>query len=114
MLSSSGMIPMPSPWPQCVRCGLRERLYEQRRKWQPVIKWMCQVIRRRLEKGRQFLFEQPWQSEMWKTRDMLKLLEDMLHDSMTGEPVEVVRTDQCEFGLCDDENGLLHMKPTGS
>ena len=60
-----------------------------------------------------FLVENPWPSELWNTLCMDKLICEAPMDAETGEPLELVRGDQCEFGLCDQQNGLPHFKPTG-
>ena len=74
---------------------------------------MVQLIRKRLAKGRQIIFEQPWPSKMWDMLSMQRLLHDAPCDAATGEHLEAVRCDQCMFGLKDVVNELPHKKPTG-
>ena len=59
------------------------------------------------------MMEHPWTSAAWG----IKCLEDFLasnpfHEE-TNEPVEVVKIDQCQYGLRDVQNGLPHKKSTG-
>ena len=79
----------------------------------PASKWMANLIRQRLAKGRQVFFEQPWPSHMWYTLVLQRLLQDAPEDALTGEPLEAVKCDQCEFGLCDWDTGTPHKKSTG-
>ena len=44
---------------------------------------------------------------------MDKLITEAPCDAESREPLELVRGDQCEFGLKDLQNGLPHFKPTG-
>jgi len=44
--------------------------HEARREWRPVVQWMTQLIRKRLARGRQVIFEQPWPSKMWDLLSM--------------------------------------------
>jgi len=46
------------------------KLHETRREWRPVVQWMTQLIRKRLARGRQVIFEQPWPSKMWDLLSM--------------------------------------------
>jgi hypothetical protein len=89
------------------------KLHEIRRECRPVVQWMVQLIRKRLAKGRQIIFEQPWPSKMWDLLSMQRLLHDAPCDAATGEHLEAVRCDQCMFGLKDVVNKLPHKKPTG-
>ena len=40
----------------------RNKVTMTRKKWQPVIKWMYEIVERRLHKGRHVLVENPWNS----------------------------------------------------
>ena len=90
-----------------------QQLEEVRSEWRPVIKWVTKVMRERLAKGRQVLLEQPWMSQMWNLLCMQMLIQDAPTDAVSGEHLEVVRFDQCQYGLHDEKNFLYHKKPTG-
>jgi len=89
------------------------KLHETCREWRPVVQWMTQLIRKRLARGRQVIFEQPWPSKMWDLLSMQRLVQDAPCDAATGEHLEAVRCDQCMFGLKDAVNHVPHKKPTG-
>ena len=59
------------------------------------------------------LIENPWPSELWNVQAIRKLLDIEHFDAETQELLEVVRGDQCRYGLRDRLNQLPHMKPTG-
>ena len=107
--------PVCGPWSQWQHLNLTRgdatfvKILEQRKQWYPVLRWMCEEIRKRLSKGREVLVENPWASMLWE----LRCMED-LNDSnaLTGEPLELVRLDQCAYGLTD-KHGYPHYKPTG-
>ena len=92
---------------------MEERIYGERRRWYPVFKWLIDVFKSRLRKGRHIMMEHPWTSAAWT----IKCMEDFLHarpyHEETNEPVEVMKIDQCQYGLKDPQNGLLHQKSTG-
>ena len=81
--------------------------------WHLTLRWITRTIKARLAKGRKVLVENPWPSELWNTLCFYKLLQEELHDAETGQPLELVRGDQCQFGLVDHTNGMPHMKATG-
>ena len=85
----------------------------ERAEWYPTLKWMCGIIKQRLKRGRKVLLENPWTSELWETLCVRKLIESELHDNETLELLELIRGDQCEFGLVDKVNGFPNLKPTG-
>ena len=105
-----------SPW-QNVNMSksesLEEHIMQMRKEWYPVCKWMCKIIRKRISAGRQVILEQPWKSAMWDSLAFQRLIQEQPKDALTGEPLEVVCTDQCRFGLYDRTNGLPHQKRTG-
>ena len=92
---------------------MEERIYGERRRWYPVFKWLIDVFKSRLRKGRHIMMEHPWTSAAWT----IKCVEDFLHarpyHEETNEPVEVMKIDQCQYGLKDPQNGLPHQKSTG-
>lgn len=90
-----------------------EKLAFQRKSWYPVIQWLTGLVKQRLSKGREVLFEQPWPSAMWKLKCMEDLMSLELENAITGEPLERIRLDQCMYGLQDRDSGLPHKKPTG-
>ncbi len=81
--------------------------------WYPCLCWIRKMARKRLARGRKILVENPWGSELWSTLCFRKLIEEAPADAESGELLEVVRGDQCAFGLRDHWTGELHMKPTG-
>ena len=111
--------------PECAPWGSWSRLnmtrsqetydltHSQRDAWYPCLQWMKKTIKRRLARGRKVLVENPWQSELWSTLCIDKLINEAPIDIETQEPLELVRGDQCAFGLRDVQSGELHYKPTG-
>ena len=109
--------PMCGPWSSWQNYNLSrdestvQKIYADRQ-WYPVLKWVAQEIRGRLKKGREVLVDNPWSSMLWGLRCMDNLMRDSLANELTGEPLELIRTDQCAYGLVDAE-GRAHYKPTG-
>ena len=44
---------------------------------------------------------------------MEEIINGDFYNHNTGEPLEVVKLDQCEYGLVDPANGFPHKKATG-
>ena len=113
------LAPICGPWGPWSRLNMSksvstaEKIQAEREQWYPAIRWISQLIRRRLAKGRKVLMENPWPSEIWSTLPMDKLISEQPCDQETGEPLQLIRGDQCQFGLTDEANGHLHYKPTG-
>ncbi|CAE7562382.1 RE1 [Symbiodinium sp. CCMP2592] len=108
--------PVCGPWTSWTNIAMgqaRETIMEQRKRWRPTIQWMYKVTKERLAKGRQVLIENPWNSAMWDCKASQSFFRQRPKDEATLEPVECVKIDQCMFGLCDKDNGMPHMKPTG-
>ena len=91
----------------------REAILQQRDAWYPCLRWIEEMVRKRMSRGRKFLVENPWPSELWETLCMDKLISEAPCDAESREVLELVRGDQCEFGLRDLQNGMPHFKPTG-
>ena len=112
------MSPVCGPWSswQNVKMSKSEELYEKimadRKNWYPVLKWLAGVIRKRIQKGREIVLENPWPSLLWKLRFMEDLYTEPLIHPVTGEPVELCRLGQCMYVL-EGESGLPHQKATG-
>ena len=112
------LAPVCGPWSNWQNVNMSksfetyEKINDQRKKWYPVINWIADTIRARLAKGREVLMENPWGSMLWRLRSMEKLLEDGIVNQGTGEPLEVVRADQCMYGLIGSK-GWKHQKATG-
>ncbi|CAK9056057.1 Transposon Ty4-J Gag-Pol polyprotein, partial [Durusdinium trenchii] len=71
------------------------------------------IVRQRLQRGRKVLIENPWTSALWDTYSVRQLMAENLFDAETLESLELVRCDQCQFGLRDWDNHMPHKKPTG-
>ena len=68
---------------------MRFKVLEDRKKWLPVVKWICGHARKRLQRGRQVLIENPAPSAIWETTEMDKLLNHEGHyDQIIGEALE--------------------------
>ena len=112
------MSPVCGPWSswQNVNMSKSEELYEKimadRKSWYPVLKWLAGVVRKRIQKGREIVLENPWPSLLWKLRFMEDLYTEPLIHPVTGEPVELCRLGQCMYVL-EGESGLPHQKATG-
>ena len=91
----------------------RDKINEQRREWYPVLQWIAKIARSRLKKGREVLLENPWPSLIWKLRCIEDLILEPVYNAITDEPLELLRIDQCMYGLVDKVNGLPHQKATG-
>ena len=111
--------PKCGPWSTLQNINLcrgfetEQKILEERNRWYPVIKWLCDVIEERLALGREVMMENPWKSLMWKLHCVESLMKKRLHNAATGEPLELQRLDQCEYGLVDYTNGVPHQKSTG-
>ena len=91
----------------------REKIIQQRKEWYPVLQWVAKIVRARLAKGREVLAENPWPSLLWRLRCVEDLFTEPFYNSITDEPLELVRIDQCMYGLMDEETSLPVQKATG-
>ena len=111
--------PVCGPWGPWSRLNMAKNektchdILQQRDSWYPCLLWMRKMIRSRLKRGRKVIVENPWGSELWSTLCMDKLIQEAPRDEESGERLELVRGDRCEFGLVDLDSGLPHQKPTG-
>ena len=93
--------------------SVKERITAERESWHPFLQWLRKIVRQRLQRGRKVLIENPWTSALWDTYSMRQLIAENLSDAETLESLELVRCDQCQFGLRDWDNHMPHKKPTG-
>ena len=111
------MSPVCGPWSswQHVNMSKSEEFYNKimadRQSWYPVLKWLAGVVRKRIEKGREIVLENPWSSLLRKLRFMEDLYTEPIIHPVTGEPVELWRLDQCMYGL-EGYSRLPHQKAT--
>ena len=71
------------------------------------------VFKARLRKGRHIMMEHPWASAIRNIKCLDDFLNSHFFHEQSNEPVEVVKIDQCQYGLRDPVNGLPHRKSTG-
>ena len=113
------LAPVCGPWSMWQNYNLslggetEEKIYQKRKEWYPVVCWMMDLAKSRLEKGREVLMENPWGSLMWSLKCVERFLSTNPINVYTGEPLEVQRIDQCMYGLTDQSNGYPHQKATG-
>ena len=88
-------------------------IMDERIAWYPVFRWLIDVFKARLRKGRHILMEHPWTSAIWEIKCLNDFLNSHFFHEPSSEPVEVVKIDQCQYGLKDPVNGLPHRKSTG-
>ena len=111
--------PVCGPWGAWSRLNMaknydtRMNILDQRDAWYPCLQWIKKIIKKRLSRGRKVLMENPWGSDLWNTLCIDKLIQEAPVDGESGEPLELVRCDQCEYGLKDAQSNLPHLKPTG-
>ena len=91
----------------------KEKILNARDDWYPTLQWIAKIVKKRLKRGRKVLVENPWTSELWNTPSFRRLLQEEHFDAETLEMLELIRCDQCMFGLVDRQNQLPHLKPTG-
>ena len=112
------MSPLCAPWSPWQRLNVTKsdelyaKIMENRKKWYPVVAWLGRLVERRLELGREVLLENPWPSLLWELKCFIDLMDKQLRNQVTGEPLEVVRLDQCMYGLVGD-SGTPQQKATG-
>lgn len=113
------LAPVCGPWSPWQHVNLQrsesayEKVMEHRKLWYPVVQWVASLIEHRLQRGREVLVENPWGSMMWQLRCMDHLISKAPCNSITGEALELQRTDQCMYGLKDETTGRAHEKATG-
>ena len=113
------LAPICGPWSswQHVNMSKSEQMYEkvmeERKEWYPVLKWLAKIVKGRLRKGREVVWENPWPSMMWKLTFVAELHSGDYENAITGEIVELCRLDQCMYGLCHPDTGEPHQKATG-
>ena len=90
-----------------------QKIEAEREDWYPCLQWIRKLVKRRLAQGRKVLIENPWTSYIWDTFSMRRLMSEELYDHETNERLELIRGDQCQFGLVDFDNGYPHKQPTG-
>ena len=111
--------PVCGPWGPWSRLNMAKSeqtchdILQQRDAWYPCLQWIKKVVRNRLKRGRKVIMENPWSSEIWSTLCIDKLIQEAPCDAETGERLELIRGDQCEYGLVDAVTGIPHQKPTG-
>ena len=111
--------PVCGPWGPWSRLNMAKstetmmHILGQRDTWYPCLQWIRKIIKARLNRGRKVLLENPWGSELWGTLCIDQLIQEAPLDGESGGPLELVRCDQCEYGLKDAQSGLPHLKPTG-
>ena len=111
--------PVCGPWGAWSRLNMaknydtRMNILDQRDAWYPCLQWIKKIIKKRLSRGRKVLMENPWGSDLWNTLCIDKLIQEAPVDGESGEHLELVRCDQCEYGLKDAQSNLPHLKPTG-
>ena len=111
--------PVCGPWGPWSRLNMAKSeqtchdILQQRDAWHPCLQWIKKVVRNRLKRGRKVIMENPWSSEIWSTLCIDKLIQEAPCDAETGERLELIRGDQCEYGLVDAVSGIPHQKPTG-
>ena len=92
------------PWSPWQRINKDQNgVYEKRREWIPVFKWIFKIVMEHQSRGGKTVMENPWSSEAWNTKEMEEIL---------GLGLDTVKIDMCHFGLKDRENGKLHRKST--
>eukprot|EP00435_Cladocopium_sp_Y103_P028489 s298_g7.t1 len=97
--------PVCGPWGSWSKFNMarsevtKEAILQQRDAWYPCLKWIERMVRKRMARGRKFIVENPWPSDLWNTLCMDKLVMEGPCDAESHEPLELVRGDQCEFGL---------------
>ena len=111
--------PVCGPWSSFQNINLakggetEQKILDDRRKWYPVLSWVADEIRKRLAKGREVQLEHPWGSLLWQLNCMEKLMNEQPFNVFTGEFLELIKLDQCQYGLVDKDTGLPHRKSTG-
>ena len=111
--------PLCGPWSPMQRINLvrggdtAQKIMEDRKAWYPVVKWLTKVIRDRLERGREVLMENPYEGLMWNLKCVDDLMSESPYNKLTGEYLELMKIDQCQYGLKDFHTGLPHRKSTG-
>ena len=79
--------PICGPWSSWQRLNCSRspetaaKVLEERDLWYPTLKWVCKVIKSRLQKGRKVLVENPWFSELWSVLSFDKLIQESLVDA---------------------------------
>ena len=105
-----------SPWQQLNMSRSEDTanmIRHKRKIWYPVIKWVFEIFESRIKRGRHILCENPWPSLLWGLKCVDDFMSTRPYHADTDEPVELVKIDQCMYGLCDQDNGLPHRKSTG-
>ena len=115
LLSLSPLCGPWSPW-QRLNMTRSEETYDKVmydwKQWYPVLAWVMKVVERRLSLGREVLLENPWPSLLWQLKCYEKTMENQPRNMSTGEPLGLVKLDQCMYGLANQE-GVPHEKSTG-
>ena len=113
------LAPLCGPWCKWQDINLQrgketyDKIMMDRKTWYPVVEWVCKIVESRVSKGREVVVENPWPSMMWKLYCFDKMMEKGISNHLTGEPLELLRLDQCMYGLINPDNGIPHQKGTG-
>ena len=111
--------PVCGPWCQWQNYNLQRgeetflKIMEDRKLWYPALQWVAKMIEKRLEKGREVMLENPWPSMLWRLRCFEKLMEKEPRNALTGEPLSLIRLDQCMYNMMNHSTGFHHQKATG-
>ena len=94
--------------------SIESGILQERKKWVPIIRWICGHVKDRLRRGRHALVENPAGSGLWSVWDMERLLHDWdARHATSGEILEKINTDLCAYNLRDADTDGLHKKRTG-
>ena len=53
----------------------KDKILSEREAWYPMLKWMSNIIKERIRRGRKVLVENPWTSELWDSLCMRRLID---------------------------------------
>ena len=113
------LAPICGPWSTMQRINLarggetQAKILEDRKKWYPVIQWIVNLIKDRLGKGREVILESPYYGLLWELKCIDDLMAENPENALTGEHLELMHIDQCQYGLRDPSTGLALQKATG-
>ena len=84
---------------------------EARRRWYPVARWLADLFKSRLAKGRQVALESSWGSPLWEMKCFRETYG--AEDVVTNEVLEVIPYDQGTAGFKDRRTGQVCQKTAG-
>jgi len=98
------MAPVCAPWCNWSHMKPYSQMIADRKKVMPMVQFVVQVAKHQISKGKQFIIENPYGSDLWKLKSYVDLL--------SRDDVSYGQLDMCAYGMKDPVSHDYYYKPT--